>query len=148
MKKNNIKTLLRYAGGKTKAIEKITPFVEKYNKIVSPFIGGGSLEVHWAGNLNKEVVGYDIFDVLSIFWNVLLNNPIELSEKMSEIKPTNEEYSRIKEILMCLDKTQYMLKDWNTDYYKRNDIVNLDDITLAAYYYFNHNCSYGPGYLG
>lgn len=148
MKKNSIKTLLRYAGGKTKAIEKITPFVEKYDKIISPFIGGGSLEVHWAGNLNKEVIGYDIFDVLSIFWNVLLNNPVELSEKMSEIKPTNEEYYRIKEILMCIDKTQYMLKDWNTDYYKRNDIVNLDDITLAAYYYFNHNCSYGPGYLG
>jgi DNA adenine methylase len=143
-----MKTLLRYAGGKTKAINKITPFIKDYDKIVSPFIGGGSLEVHWAGNLNKEVIGYDIFDVLVNFWNVLLNNPDELSNKMIEIEPTQLEYNRIKEILMTLDKTQEMLKNWNTNYYKRNDIISLDNITLAAYYYFNHNCSYGPGYLG
>ena len=53
-----IKTLLRYPGGKTKAIDLITPFVKDYDKIISPFIGGGSLEVHWAGNLNKEIIGY------------------------------------------------------------------------------------------
>lgn len=41
-----------------------------------------------------------------------------------------------------------MLKDWSTDHYKRNDVVTLDNLTLAAYYYFNHNCSFGPGYLG
>lgn len=143
-----MKTIIRYPGGKSKAIDKITPYVMDYDKIVSPFIGGGSLEVHWAGNLNKQVIGYDIFDMLVNFWNVLLNNPNELSIKMSEINPTMDEYSRIKEILMTLDKTQEMLKDWQTDYYKRGNIVSLDDITRAAYYYFNHNCSYGPGYLG
>jgi DNA adenine methylase len=40
-----------------------------------------------------------------------------------------------------------MLKDWKTDHYKR-DAISLDDITAAAYYYFNHNLSYGPMYLG
>jgi DNA adenine methylase len=40
-----------------------------------------------------------------------------------------------------------MLKDWSTDYYKR-DPIELDDVTAAAYYYFNHNLSYGPMYLG
>lgn len=145
---SKVKTLLRYPGGKTKAIDLITPYVKDYDKIVSPFIGGGSLEVHWAANLNKEVIGYDIFDVLVNFWNVLLNNPEELSSRMSDIKPTDEEYKRVKDILISLDKTQEMLKDWQTDYYKRENPITLDDITLAAYYYFNHNCSYGPGYLG
>jgi DNA adenine methylase len=143
-----IKTLLRYPGGKSKAIDLITPYVKDYDKIISPFIGGGSLEIHWSANLGKQVIGYDIFDVLVNFWNILLNNPEELANKMSTISTTNEEYKRIKEILISLDKTQEMLKDWNTNYYKRNDVVSLDDITLAAYYYFNHNCSYGPGYLG
>jgi len=143
-----MKTIIRYAGGKSKAIDKITPFVVDYDKIVSPFMGGGSLEVHWAGNLNKEVIGYDIFDMLSNFWNVLLNNPDDLANRMSQIDPTMDGYAKIKEILLSLDKTQEMLKDWQTDYYKRDNIVSLDDITLAAYYYFNHNCSYGPGYLG
>jgi DNA adenine methylase len=143
-----VKTLLRYPGGKTKAIDLITPYVKNYDKIISPFIGGGSLEVHWAENLKKEVIGYDIFDVLVNFWNILLKSPLELSSKMKQIPPTNEEYIKIKEILIKLDKTQEMLKNWQTDYYKRENIITLDDVTLAAYYYFNHNCSYGPGYLG
>lgn len=146
--KKGVKTLLRYPGGKSKAIDLITPYIKDYDKIVSPFVGGGSLEVHWASNLNKEVVGYDIFDVLVNWWQVLLGNPGMLADKMSEIEPTNEEYVRIKELLIKLDKTQEMLKEWQTDYYKRDNVLTLDEITLAAYYYFNHNCSYGPGYLG
>ena len=142
-----MKTPIRYAGGKSRAIKHITPYVTNVNKIVSPFLGGGSLEVHWA-SLGKKVVGYDLFDVLVNFWNVLLNNKEELVEKLKEITPTSEEYSRIKEILMKWDNTQEMLKDWKTDHYKRDEVINLDNITAAAYYYFNHNTSYGPGYLG
>jgi DNA adenine methylase len=142
-----MKTPIRYAGGKSRAIKHITPYVINVNKIVSPFLGGGSLEVHWA-SLGKEVVGYDLFDVLVNFWDVLLNNKKELVEKLKEISPTSEEYSRIKEILMKWDNTQEMLKDWKTDHYKRDEVINLDTITAAAYYYFNHNTSYGPGYLG
>jgi DNA adenine methylase len=142
-----MKTPIRYAGGKSKAIKIITPFVSDVNKIVSPFLGGGSLEVHWA-SMGKQVIGYDLFDVLVNFWNVLLNNKTELVEKLKEITPTSEEYSRIKEILMKWDNTQNMLKDWKTEHYKREDIITLDNVTAAAYYYFNHNTSYGPGYLG
>ena len=142
-----MKTPIRYAGGKSKAIKQITPFVENTNKIISPFMGGGSLEVHWA-SMGKEVIGYDLFDVLINFWNVLLNNREELVKKLKEISPTNEEYSKVKEILIKWDNTQEMLKDWKTDHYKRDEKITLDNITAAAYYYFNHNTSYGPGYLG
>jgi DNA adenine methylase len=142
-----IKTPLRYPGGKTKAIDIITPFIKNYDKIVSPFIGGGSLEVHWSGNLEKQVIGYDVFDILTNFWQVLINKPNLLADKMLQINPTNDEYTKIKEILISLDKTQQLLKDWPTNYYKRENIIKLDEVTLAAYYYFNHNCSYGPGYL-
>ena len=40
-----------------------------------------------------------------------------------------------------------MLRHWKTDFYKR-EIVSLPKTKLAAYYYFNHNTSYGPGFLG
>jgi DNA adenine methylase len=142
-----MKTLLRYAGGKSKAVKQITPFIKDYEKIVSPFLGGGSLEVYWTSDLDKQVIAYDIFDVLVTFWNVLLNKPKELYDELSKINPTDEEFARIKECLMCLDKTQEMLKDWHTNYYKRENIIKIDDTKLAAYYFFNHNCSYGPGYL-
>jgi DNA adenine methylase len=142
-----MRTPIRYAGGKSKAIKQITPFVERCGRIISPFIGGGSLEVFWASQ-GIKVIGYDVFDALVNFWNVLLNRKKELVDKLNQINPNAEEYNRIKEILMCWDKTQNMLKNWKTDYYKRDEIISLDDVTAAAYYYFNHNTSYGPGYLG
>jgi DNA adenine methylase len=142
-----MKTPLRYAGGKTKAIKIIGPLLENEKKIISPFMGGGSLEVYWA-NKGVEVIGYDLFDVLVNFWNTLLNKNNELTEKLKTIPPTPEEYNRIKEILLQWDNTQTLLSEWKTDHYKRKEIISLDDITAAAYYYFNHNTSYGPGYLG
>jgi DNA adenine methylase len=69
-----MRTPLRYAGGKSRGIKYISEFVKNYDRIISPFIGGGSLEFHWACNMNKEVIGYDIFDILVIFWDELLHN--------------------------------------------------------------------------
>jgi DNA adenine methylase len=142
-----MKTPIRYAGGKTRAIQKIYPFLSGETKVVSPFIGGGSFEVYLASK-GIEVEGYDIFDALVNFWNMLLNNKDELVIKLREISPTKEEYERIKQILMRWDKTQELISGWKTDYYIRENTLTLDVITAAAYYYFNHNTSYGPGYLG
>jgi len=141
-----MKTLLRYAGGKSKAIDFITPHVAAYDKIVSPFLGGGSLEVNWASK-GKIVEGYDIFDILVNFWNVLLNDNQSLVNELSMISPTAEVYTDIKEQLVCTPQVQQMLKDWKTNFYYRES-VSLSNERLAAYYYFNHNCSYGPGFLG
>tara|TARA_R100001086_G_scaffold200255_1_gene116529 strand:+ start:999 stop:2009 length:1011 start_codon:yes stop_codon:yes gene_type:complete len=146
MTKKIQKTIIRYAGGKSRAINQITPFVEDYDTIVSPFLGGGSLEVHWA-SMGKKVIAADIFGMLTDFWNELLNNPESLADELSKIKPTEESYSIIKELLMCCPETQKMLSHWKTDFYKREQVV-LPNVKKAAYYYFNHNTSYGPGFLG
>ena len=142
-----MKTPIRYAGGKTRAIKIISPYLDNETKIISPFMGGGSLEVNWASK-GIEVIGYDLFDVLVNFWDTLINDKDGLVNKLRDIDPTPEEYNRIKEILMTWENTQEMLKGWKTDHYKRDNIITLDNITAAAYYYFNHNTSYGPGYLG
>jgi len=145
------RTPLRYAGGKSRAygfISTYIPFWPKPKRIISPFIGGGSLEVRWANELDIEVIGYDVFDMLVNFWEVLLSQPTKLSEELSKITPDDKTYKEIKEVLMSLDKTQDMLKDWKTDSYKRYAKISLDKIERASLYYFNHNTSYGPGYLG
>lgn len=142
-----MKTPLRYAGGKSRAIKHIGHLAKNETKIVSPFIGGGSLEVFWA-NQQKNVIGYDVFDVLVNFWNVLLNKKDELIEELKEITPDSKSYKDIKEELMKTPNTQKMMEDWKTDFYVRENTKKLSDVKLAAYYYFNHNCSYGPGYLG
>ena len=105
------RTPLRYAGGKSRAygfISTYIPFWPKPKRIISPFIGGGSLEVRWANELDIEVIGYDVFDMLVNFWEVLLSQPTELSEELSKITPDDKTYKEIKEVLMSLDKTQDM----------------------------------------
>jgi len=141
------KTPLRYAGGKTKAYKKIINHIPKTKRIISPFVGGGSMECRWSGEVGVEVIGYDIFYPLVNFWKVIKESPNELADALSELEPTKEKYAEVKEILMQWDYTQEMLKDWKTDYYKR-DSIELDAVTAASYYFFNHNLSYGPMYLG
>jgi DNA adenine methylase len=141
-----MKSPIRYAGGKSKAIKHIYPYLYGKNKIISPFVGGGSIEA-FAASKGSIVIGSDIFEPLVCFWKQILSNPIKLADKLSEITPTENEYDRIKEILIQWEGTQDMLKNWSTDYYKRTSI-KLDEIDIAAYYFFNHNVSYGPGYLG
>ena len=145
-----MKTPIRYAGGKSKAYNIITEYLPKFpypNRIVSPFMGGGSLESKWSSDVGIEVIGYDIFDALVNFWNVLLTSPEELADKLQTLSPDKETYTEVKEQLIRWDYTQEMLKDWKTDHYKR-DAISLDSVTAAAYYYYNHNLSYGPMYLG
>jgi len=145
-----MKTPIRYAGGKSKAYNIITEQIPKLplpKRIISPFIGGGSLESRWSSELGVEVIGYDIFDALTNFWNVLLTDSDGLADKLASLPPTKDKYKEIKEILIQWDYTQEMLSEWKTDHYKR-DSISLDNLTAAAYYFYNHNLSYGPMYLG
>ena len=145
-----MKTPIRYAGGKSKAYKIITEYIPKLpypKRIISPFIGGGSLESKWSSELDIPVHGFDIFHALVNFWNTLLDSPNELADALQQLTPTKEKYAEIKERLVQWDYTQEMLKDWSTNHYKR-DPISLDNITAAAYYYFNHNLSYGPMYMG
>ena len=148
-----MKTPIRYAGGKSKAYNIITEQIPKGlfdsspERIISPFMGGGSLESRWSSELGIEVIGYDVFHALTNFWNVLLSNPGSLADALVKLRPTKIIYKEIKEKLLTWDYTQSMLSEWKTDHYKRIPI-KLDDITAAAYYFYNHNLSYGPMYLG
>ena len=129
---------LRYAGGKSLAVGHILEYLpDDINKVVSPFIGGGSVEVALAKELGIEVIGYDIFELLVNYWQMQVKEPNKLFEKLNELENTKEEYEEIKDILKGI---------WNKkDGLLENSYSNLD---LATYYYFNHNLSYGPGFLG
>lgn len=105
------------------------------------------MESKWSSEEGIDVKGYDIFHPLVNFWSNLLEQPHELAEQMRTLCPTKEVYTQVKEILLSWEYTQDMLKDWKTDYYVRTP-TKLDSLTAAAYYYFNHNLSYGPMYLG
>lgn len=87
-------TPLRYAGGKTLAVGHIVNLLpDKIGKVVSPFLGGASVEIALAKELGIEVIGYDIFDILINYWHYQITQPKELAKKIAKFKPTKEEYA-------------------------------------------------------
>ncbi|MDK2949240.1 MAG: adenine methylase [Patescibacteria group bacterium] len=129
---------LRYGGGKTLAVGYIVELLpNKINRVVSPFLGGASVEIAMAKELDVEVIGYDIFDLLINYWQNQINNPVELYQRLNKIKSTKNNYKKVKNILKNIwNKEEGLLKN------------NLSSLDLATYYYYNHNLSYGPGFLG
>jgi DNA adenine methylase len=131
--KRYIGSPLRYAGGKSLAVGFIVELIpDNTKRIVSPFIGGASIEIACAVELDIPVIGYDIFDILMNYWEVQLNNPEALSERLLRFTPTRQTFKEVKERLKA---------HWLAD-------KKLTSIDLAAYYYFNSNTSYGPHFLG
>ena len=83
-------SLLRYPGGKSRAVELITtqyiiPIMSKKQKICSPFFGGGSIELYLAKK-GYKVSGYDDFGPLVDFWKVLRTNPKRLARMVEDYK--------------------------------------------------------------
>jgi len=124
---------LRYAGGKSLAVGYIINLLpDRLSRVISPFMGGGSVEIAIAKELGIPVIGYDIFDILMNYWHFQIKEPKKLAKKLEAFKPTKEEYSRVREI---------MKKHWK-------GLKKIKGLELASVYYFNHNTSYGPHFLG
>jgi DNA adenine methylase len=127
-------TPLRYAGGKTLAVGYIAELLpDKLECIVSPFFGGGSFEIACAKELGLEVKGFDIFDLLINYWKHQILVPEKMYEYMKNYVPTREGFQEIKSIMKA---------HWTGE----KKIKNKTE--LAALFYFNHNTSYGPHFLG
>lgn len=125
---------LRYAGGKSLAVGHILEhFPKGADCMASPFLGGGSVEIAAAKELGMFVKGYDVFDVLANFWQVALAHPEKLAANLDRRSPSAAEYERVKEKLKL---------HW------RGERKIRGKLELAADYWFNHNLSYGPGFLG
>ena len=87
----NVKSPLRYPGGKTRAAKYIATFVPRdATELCSPFLGGGSVELTIATRGTK-VYGYDLFQPLVCFWTALLADNTRLAEFADAYRTTNEE---------------------------------------------------------
>lgn len=135
---------IRYPGGKSAAVGYILELIpDDVDFVVSPFLGGGSVEVALAKEVGVRVLAFDIFDVLVTFWQVLLN-PQEKGEMLSilsSLSPDEATYARVKEALR---------RHWRFSQYgegRAEDLISHRP-TLAAFFFFNYQLSYGPGFLG
>ena len=81
------RSLLRYPGGKSRAVPEIMALIPPHIKrLASPFIGGGSVEIACAAN-GMEVFGYDVFEPLVNFWKQILRAPLEIKRQAEKYHP-------------------------------------------------------------
>jgi len=124
---------LRYAGGKSLAVGMVVELLpDNVQRIASPFMGGGSVEIALATELGLSVAAYDVFDILCTYWQVQLRSPVALAKRLRAFSPDRETFASVKHRL--------------EGHWKRGETLNRRE--LAAHYYFNSNTSYGPHFLG
>jgi DNA adenine methylase len=102
------KSPLRYPGGKTRAVEAITHYFPKgLEQMVSPFFGGGSVELFMAAK-GVQVLGFDLFQPLVDFWQCLLAEPLKLAAAVQVLHPLSRDaFYRLQRESMCFsDKLQ------------------------------------------
>ena len=74
-----IKSPLRYPGGKSRAVKKISALVPNFKEFREPFVGGGSIFVYLKQKYpEREFWINDLYENLYHFWNQCKNNPKEL----------------------------------------------------------------------
>ena len=156
---------IRYAGGKSLGVGYIIEHLPaNIDKVISPFFGGGSVEIAMSKYLDIEVIGYDIFDILTNYWKFQIEIPELLYKLLNKWKPDQETYDEVKNKLedhwdrttktfdiwskTCRRSKRYKTFSRNKIKIEWNEKKILKGIDLAAHYYFNFNLSYGPGFLG
>ncbi len=119
------KSILRYPGGKTRAIPIILPHLEKQEAttLISPFFGGGSVEIAWASkSISRNVKASDLYLPLATFWQKTLQAPQVVAQSVEKEHPISKErFNAIKERI------------------QNNDV---DEDKLAAFFYVINRSSF------
>ena len=123
---------IRYAGGKSLAVGHVVEHLPYVRRLISPFFGGGSVEIAIANRLGIEVIGSDIDKALSSYWQVQLSQPEKLAKALKRLTPDRQTYYRIMKI--C--------RRW------RAGKAKLTDFQLATLFFYNQSLSYGPAFVG
>jgi len=122
----NMKTLLRYPGGKAKAVKKIIEYFPKdLTEMNSVFFGGGAIELHMMSE-GVKVNGYDNFSQLVTFWDMVSNETAKQCV-IDEIK---------KYRVGTIDKKTF--KKLQTDLIY-NDLTNIE---VASKFFIVNRCSF------
>lgn len=86
-----MKSPLRYPGGKTRAIKILADYIPiGCKEICSPFIGGGSFELYLEST-GIQVYGYDNFQPLVEFWQMLRSDKQKLNREVKSYHPISKD---------------------------------------------------------
>lgn len=140
---NRITTVLRYPGGKSKALKKILPVILKdyinengvFKEYREPFVGGGSVFIALKQELKDHQIKYRINDKnenLICFWKMVKDNPILF---VNEIKKIKESYPDGKSLYNYYNKYYQPNNDFEKaiKFYIRNRITFSGNTDSGGY---------------
>ena len=88
-----LKTCLRYPGGKSRAVAKMDPYfpdLRNYNEFREPFLGGGSVAIHVTKKYpDLKIWVNDLYEPLVNFWQQLQMFGIDVKDKLVDLKTAN-----------------------------------------------------------
>lgn len=100
------------------------------------------------------MIGYDVFEMLTNFWDVLINRRDEFVSELKKFEINETEFTRNRHILLAYwDKVKPATLVYKTKQkmdLSSEEMTRLDGDKLmqAVYYYYNMTLSYGPMFLG
>ncbi len=84
-------TLLRYPGGKGKAVKTLLPYFEatEADSLISPFFGGGAIELALVRE-GWDVSGFDGWKPVVNFWKSVLKDPSRVADLVEMFRPVSK----------------------------------------------------------
>ena len=127
-----LKTPLRYPGGKSRAINKIAPFFpDGFKEYREPFIGGGSVALYVTRMFpDVEVWVNDLYYPLVNFWQQLQDNSDEITSTLTELKGKHDNPTSAKKLF--LESKEYLTLDRE----------RTDPVSLAVRFWIVNKCSF------
>lgn len=102
MNQKTLKTPLRYPGGKSRAITKISQFfpdLTNFKEFREPFLGGGSVAL-WVTKQypHLDIWVNDLYEPLANFWSMLRTNSDEMTVSLTNYKTTHPDHDTAREL--------------------------------------------------
>ena len=146
----SLKTPLRYPGGKSRAIKKLSPDLPKnFSEFREPFLGGGSMALHVTQTRpDTKVWVNDAYYNLYNFWVQLRDKGPALHQELARIKKP------IEYVTKPLRKDKVDKSQWDKSIHEniekhralfnkaKSDIASVDDFTKAVYFFILNKCSF------
>lgn len=127
-----LKTALRYPGGKSRAVAKMDPYfpdLRNYDEYREPFLGGGSVAIHITKKYpHLKIWVNDLYQPLVNFWQQLQMFGNELEEELSNYK-----------LKYC---TPELAKQLFLDSKERINDKSISNFNRAVAFYIVNKCSF------
>ena len=127
-----LKTCLRYPGGKSRAVVKMDPYfpdLRNYNEFREPFLGGGSVAIYITKKYpDLDIWVNDLYEPLVNFWQQLQMFGADLSNALTTLKSTCNTPDKARQLFLVSKE-------------KIND-KDLSNFDRAVAFYIVNNCSF------